>query len=125
LILDTNAVSALAEGDPNLLKGAQGVAAFALPVVVIGEFCFGFARSRHRARYARWLEELLRASTVLLIDEETARHYANVREMLRVRGRPIPSNDTWIAALALQHDLPVLTRDEHFAGVEGVRRITW
>ena len=125
MILDTNAVSALADGNPDLLQAAAGVARFSLPVVVLGEFHFGIARSRNRARYARWLDKLIGVSEVLLVDEETALHYAAVRDRLREKGRPIPSNDTWIAALALQHGLAVLTRDDHFDHVDGLRRRAW
>ena len=125
MILDTNAVSAFADGDPEVLRVASGVTTFSLPAVVLGEFRFGIARSRHRNRYVAWLEDFISASTVLVIDEETSRHYADLRESLRVTGRPIPSNDTWIAALAIQHRLPVLSRDEHLHGIEGVRAIAW
>ena len=125
MILDTNAVSALADGDPGLLEKVASVAQFSLPVVVLGEFRFGIARSRHHARYARWLEQLVAVSSVLLVDEETAASYAAVRERLRKKGRPIPSNDAWIAALALQHTLPVMTQDEHFDLVDGLQRKAW
>jgi tRNA(fMet)-specific endonuclease VapC len=125
VILDTNAVSALADGDPAFLRVIAGVARFSLPVVVLGEYRFGVARSRHRAKYDQWLEALLRVSAVLLVDDQTAVHYAAVRETLRKKGRPIPSNDAWIASLALQHRLPVLTRDEHFGLVDGVERRGW
>jgi tRNA(fMet)-specific endonuclease VapC len=125
LILDTNAVSALADGDPAFLRATAAVARFSLPVVVLGEFRYGIARSRHRARYDDWLGKLVSISSVLSIDDETAAHYAAVREKLREKGRPIPSNDTWIAALALQHRVPVLTRDEHFGLVDGIERRGW
>ena len=125
MILDTNAVSALADGDTKLLRSVASVAKFSLPVVVLGEFRFGIARSRYRARYAQWLRQLAEASAVLLIDEVTADHYATIREILRDRGRPIPSNDAWIAALALQHRQPVVSRDEHFDLVDGVERHAW
>ena len=66
MILDTNAVSALADGDAGLVEAAASVERFSLPVVVLGEFQFGIARSRHRARYARWLEQLV--TVVLPVD---------------------------------------------------------
>lgn len=125
MILDTNAVSALADGDANLPRAASAVVRFSLPVVVLGEFRFGIARSRHRTRYAQWLGRLIAASTILVVDQETAISYAAIRDSLRRKGRPIPSNDAWIAALALQHDLPVLSRDEHFDQVEGLQRLGW
>ena len=80
----------------------------------------GIPRTRHRQEYHEWLQKLADVSAVLLIDEETATHCAVVRERLRAKGRPIPSHDAWIAALALQHRLPISTRDEH-----GIERRTW
>ena len=125
MILDTNALSALADGSAALEAAAQGVETFAVPVIVLGEFRFGVLRSRHRGRYESWLARLLDASRTLVVDAETAIRYAAVRDALREKGRPIPSNDTWIAALALQHGLPVLSRDAHFDEVQGVRRVAW
>jgi tRNA(fMet)-specific endonuclease VapC len=125
VILDTNAVSALADGDSALARVLADVARFTLPVIVIGEFRFGLARSRHRERYERWLASLVTVSAVADVDLDTATHYARLRDELRTAGRPIPSNDTWIAALAVQHGLPVVSRDEHFDQVDQVRRIQW
>ena len=62
---------------------------------------------------------------VLSVDNETASEYALIRGELRRSGRPIPGNDVWIAALARQHALPVLSRDHHFDVVPGLRRIGW
>jgi predicted nucleic acid-binding protein len=125
LILDTNALSALADGSRALEAAAAGVNRFTIPVIVIGEFRFGILRSRHRARYETWLAELIDVSHVMTVDEQTANHYATLREELRRRGRPIPSNDAWIAALALQHGLSVLSNDAHFDAVPKVTRISW
>ena len=125
MILDTNALSALADGTPAFERAAHGVVRFSIPVIVLGEFLFGIGRSRHRRQYEQWLEELIEASDVLQVDRETAARYAAVRGELRRRGRPIPSNDTWIAALALQHDLTLLSRDAHFDEVSAVRRVHW
>ncbi|MBI2893201.1 MAG: type II toxin-antitoxin system VapC family toxin [Deltaproteobacteria bacterium] len=125
MILDTNAVSALADGVASLEVAAARVDVFALPVIVIGEFRFGILRSRHRRRYESWLDRLVAVCNVLRLDEETAAHYSTLREELRAAGRPIPSNDAWIAALARQHDLPVLSRDAHFDEVTGLTRTSW
>ena len=62
---------------------------------------------------------------LLVLNSATARHYADVRHELRLAGHPIPENDIWIAALARQHQLPIVSRDEHFDAVHGVRRIDW
>jgi predicted nucleic acid-binding protein len=125
VILDTNALSALADGAPAFEAAARAVRQFSIPVIVLGEFLFGARRSRHRRRYEKWLEQLTDVSIVLDIDRDCAARYALLREALRRRGRPIPSNDAWIAALALQHNLAVLSRDTHFDEVEGLQRVTW
>ena len=125
MILDTNALSALADGSTTFATAAADVDVLSLPVVVLGEFLYGIARSRHRVRYEAWLARLLEVCPLLVVDHVTAARYATIRAALRERGRPIPSNDAWIAALALQHGLPVLSRDTHFDEVPGVRRVAW
>jgi predicted nucleic acid-binding protein len=62
---------------------------------------------------------------VLEIVESTTVHYATVRSLLKAQGTPIPANDCWIAALAKEHRLPVVSRDMHFDWVQGIRRIAW
>ena len=97
----------------------------ALPGIVLGEFRYGIAESRHRGAYERWLETHLPDFEILTVTDGTAVAYAGLRVALRRLGRPIPANDAWIAALALQHRLPVLSRDEHFDVVVGIERKSW
>jgi tRNA(fMet)-specific endonuclease VapC len=125
LILDTNALSATAEGHPGVTRILAGVQQLALPVVVIGEYRYGIAQSRHRARYRRWLDSLITECTVLDITEQTTHHYAAINVELRQAGKPIPTNDLWIAALCRQHGLPLLSQDRHFDEVSGVQRLDW
>jgi predicted nucleic acid-binding protein len=94
-------------------------------VIVLGEFRYGIARSRHRAVYEQWLQSQLRTFEVLAVTDETATSYAALRVALKQKGTPIPANDTWIAALALQHRLPVLSRDQHFDFVPRLTRQGW
>ena len=125
LILDTNALCAAAEehsGVMGILGGAQQVA---LPVVVIGEYRYGIAQSRHRARYRQWLDGLIQDCIVLNITEQTTHHYAAINGELRQAGKPIPTNDLWIAALCRQHGLPLLSHDRHFDVVSGIQRLAW
>lgn len=125
MILDTNAVSALFTGDPALGTVLSEAEMHHLPVIVIGEYRFGLLGSRDRQDLERMLRVLLRESLILPVDEETAEAYSQVRDELRRKGRPIPENDIWIAALACQYDLPVVSRDGHFDQVPGLRRIAW
>jgi len=94
-------------------------------VIVLGEFRYGISGSRHRREYEQWLEQHLPAFEVLTVTEPTTQAYAQVRIALKKLGRPIPANDVWIAALALQHRLPLMSRNEHFDSVPGLRREAW
>ena len=125
MILDTNALSAAAEEHPGVIGILAGAQQLALPVVVIGEYRYGIAQSRHRARYRRWLDGLVADCRVLDVDEQTTHHYAAISVELRQAGKPIPTNDLWIAALCRQHGLPLLSRDRHFDAVSGVQRLDW
>ena len=125
MILDTNALSAFIDGHPAIGARLSAESRVAIPVIVLGEFRYGIIGSRHRAAYERWLDDHLRHFEILSITESTAVSYANVRTALKKIGRPIPANDAWIAALCLQHRLPILTQDEDFDAVPGVRRETW
>lgn len=125
MILDTNSFSAAADGDSALQRILAEANTAAVPVIVLGEFRFGIRQSRHRMRYESWLLESIPNYRVLAVDIETAEHYAEIRGELKRSGRPIPANDLWIAALARQHTLPLLTRDQHFDAVPGLRRVDW
>ena len=123
LILDTNALSAFAEGDAALGERLRDYESFAVPVVVLGEYRFGVLQSRKREQHELWLAR--RVPIVLDVDERTATHYAEIRLELKRVGRPIPVNDLWIAALCRQHGYDILSRDKHFDQVAGLRRIPW
>jgi predicted nucleic acid-binding protein len=125
LILDTNALSAFAEGDPGIAREIGDDPHMAIPVVVLGEYLYGIRRSRFRRRCERWLSDSSDAFTVLEIGAQTASHYADIRRELRDAGLPIPVNDVWVAALAREYRLAVLTRDRHFEAVTGVRIRAW
>lgn len=125
MILDTNALSAAADDDSALIAILARSDQMAIPVIVLGEYRYGIAQSRHRASYERWLEGLLQDCIVLDINEATTHCYAEISVELKRMGKPIPTNDLWIAALCRQHALPLLSRDRHFDAVPGTKRIDW
>ena len=125
MILDTNALSALAEGDVAAAAKLGEARQVAVPVIVLGEYLFGIAHSRRRHEFERWLRELVSTVRVLDVNEETAARYAGARTELKQSGTPIPSNDVWIAALCRQHALPLLSRDRHFDLIKGLERVSW
>lgn len=125
MILDTNALSAVADDDAGAIDVLARAAEMAIPVIVIGEYRHGIAQSRHRAIYENWLAGLLNDCMVLDVQEPTTHYYAEITLELKRKGKPIPTNDIWIAALCRQYSLPLLSRDRHFDLVAGSRRIGW
>jgi predicted nucleic acid-binding protein len=114
MIVDTNALSAAADGDSNVIAVLARAAQMVIPVIVLGEYRYGIAQSRNRASYESWLTGLLQDCLVLDITEPTTQYYAEIILELKRKGKPIPTNDLWIAALCRQHSLPLLSRDRHF-----------
>ena len=125
MILDTNALSAAADDDPAMVDVLAGAEQIAIPVIVLGEYRHGIAQSRNRASFEDWLAGLLNDCLVLDINEPTTHYYAEITLELKRKGKPIPTNDVWIAALCRQHSLPLVSRDRHFDLVAGNKRIEW
>ncbi len=125
MMLDTNALSAWAEGDRLIEPVLRSAARLVVPVVVLGEFEYGIRQSRYAQRYADWLSTNLASVEVATIDREVARSYGLLRLELKQAGTPIPINDTWIAAIARHQRLPVISRDSHFDAVAGLQRVAW
>jgi tRNA(fMet)-specific endonuclease VapC len=125
VILDTNGLSALAEGESALEPILRKAAELAIPVIVLGEYRYGISQSRNRTRYEHWLAQYLPSFRILDVDERTTISYSGVRSELKKAATPIPSNDVWIAALCRQHSLPLLSRDRHFDAVSGITRLAW
>jgi tRNA(fMet)-specific endonuclease VapC len=125
LILDTNALSAFADGDEKLLRVIENESELALPAIVLGEYVYGIQQSRLRASYEAWIKANLPFFDLLPIVQETAERYAEIRRELKTAGTPIPNNDLWIAALARHHHTPLVTRDSHFRVIQRLRLIPW
>ena len=125
MIVDTNALSAAADGDSNVIAILSRADQMVIPVIVLGEYRYGIAQSRNRASYENWLTGLLQDCLVLDITGPTTQYYADIVLELKRKGKPIPTNDLWIAALCRQQSLPLLSRDRHFDLVAGTKRIEW
>ncbi|MBI5202354.1 MAG: type II toxin-antitoxin system VapC family toxin [Elusimicrobia bacterium] len=119
LALDTNGYRAAADGEPKARGLLQRADEIVLPFVVLGELRAGFAAGTHGKRNEAKLTEFLGSPRVRVIfaDEQTTHHYGVLFAQLRKQGTPIPTNDLWIAALLVQHDLPILSSDRHFGAV--------
>jgi tRNA(fMet)-specific endonuclease VapC len=94
-----------------------------VPVIVLAELLNGARRSRRVAENVQQIEGFVNRNAVLPCERTTASYYADIDNQLRKRGKPIPQNDVWIAAVAQQHGLPLATRDAHFDEVESLLRV--
>ena len=122
VLLDTNGYGAFREGLPEAVEIVRHAPFVGLNSIILGELLGGFAAGSREASNREALALFLGADgvTVFSVDERTAEHYGRVYAGLRRRGKPIPTNDMWIAATALQHGLAVFTYDPHFKYVEGI-----
>jgi len=122
LIIDTNAYAGLLNGEPKTVQFLRAAQEIHLPLIVLGELLAGFAAGTRVQKNRDELARFMASPRVQVMkpDEKTAQHYADVFAALRRQGMPIPSNDLWIAALARQHRLALLSFDTHFAAVPGL-----
>jgi len=125
MILDTNALSAAADNDRQVAAILAHADELAIPVIVLGEYRHGIAQSRNRTSYESWLAALLNDCMLLDVTEPTTHYYAEIVLELKRKGKPMPTNDLWIAALCRQHSLPLLSQDRHFDWVAGSKRVGW
>ena len=114
--VDTNRLTDLFQGDAELAELLGTCEEVWIPLVALGEIKAGFYGGRQQQRNELLLQKFLAKTTVgvLLPSRETAEHYARLFVQLKRAGTPVPDNDLWIAALVLEHDVALLTRDGHF-----------
>ncbi len=119
LVIDTNVLIELFEHDYKLPDMFRRYDCIHLPATVIGEYKAGITDTRQGRMSSRKLADYLKHETVdaVPITDATAEMYAKVFKALKAQGRPIPQNDMWIAASALEHGADILTYDEHFRAV--------
>lgn len=125
IALDTNRYTDFCRGEQDVVESIARAEKIYLPFIVLGEIRAGFQAGSKAKQNERNLIRFLNSPRVrlLLPDEQTTHHYANVFAQLRKQGTPIPTNDIWIAALVLQHDLLLLARDNHFDYLPQLARI--
>ncbi len=123
LCIDTNVYSAYRKGVNEIVDIFKAASHVWIPAIVLGELRFGFVNGNRNASNELLLEQFLESPTVsvAVAGAPTSREYAFLSHQLRVRGAPIPTNDIWIAASAMELDCPVLTFATHFKRIEGLR----
>src|SRR5262245_23139855 len=125
LALDTNRYVDLAKGVPEVAARVARVDSLIIPFVVLGELRAGFRGGSRGEQNERELVRFLSSPRVEVVnpDDATTHHYARLIYQLRKQGTPIPTNDVWIAALVIQHQLHLYDRDQHFDALPQLARI--
>ncbi len=125
VLLDTNIVIGILANDEAILSRLVETEAVFLSSIVLGELYYGVFKSAHPDDNAQRIDRLATSTAVLSCDATTAHHYGRIKAELRAKGRPIPENDIWVAAIAQQHSLTVVSRDLHFEEVDHLRLEKW
>ncbi len=124
-LLDTNIVIALFAGEEAVKERLGGSGEFLVSSVVLGELYYGANKSQRVADNTARIDEFAARSIVVGCNTDTAKRYGEVKDRLRRKGHPIPENDIWIAAQALENELTLVARDAHFVEVDGLSLETW
>ena len=125
ILLDTSVVVAHLRGRIDLQSLAAPVEPLFLPLVALGELYRGVLKSARPEFNRAKVDEFLEIAAVLSPDVATADIYARIAQTLEIKGTPIPENDIWIAAVALECDMPLATRDDHFRQVDKLDILWW
>ncbi len=122
ILVDTNGYAAFKRNDPAATGVIRSVEFIGLSVIVLGELLGGFKGGSREEKNIEELNEFMDSPRVhlLQIDEETAEFYAKIYWDLKKKGKPIPSNDMWVAASAMRHGLSLFTLDDHFNNIDGL-----
>ena len=124
-LLDTNVVIALFANETATKNRLKEVEEVFVPCITLGELYYGAHKSKRRTNNIRQIKEFASQSIVLNCDTDTAQRYGEIKNELRQKGRPIPENDIWIAAIAQQNNLILVTSDDHFREVENLKVEAW
>lgn len=126
VLLDTVMVIAYLKSEQTVLNRLQGLSVY-VASITIGEMFFGAYKSSRVNDNLRELRGFIASSNITIIDCDTITgdYYGQIKQSLKRKGRPIPENDIWIAATALQHGLTLISRDAHFNEVDGLDLTTW
>ena len=124
-LLDTNIVIALWGGDNDVIRQFNQNMLVYVPSIVFGELYYGAKKSARSDLNLARIDEFASSVEMIDVDFRDARLYGEIKDHLRKNGRPIPENDIWIAALAMRHELTLVTRDAHFQSVQGLKIEMW
>src|SRR5262249_53178562 len=125
--LDTNIAIAYLNNETIVRQKLQSLtlAKAFLPSIALGELYYGAKNSTRASANIIEIKEFVAITTVIPCNEGTAEQYGDIRKALKLKGPPLPENDIWIAAIARQHDLTLVTRDDHFKEIDALKMEKW
>jgi len=124
-LLDTSILIELLRKNHHVLSRLEQIQTVLLPFVAVGELYYGAFKSHRGRQHEDQIRQLVSHCVVLTGDDETGYWYGFIKNRLWRKGQPIPENDIWIAAIAMQFQLTVATRDKHFLAVDDLRVEMW
>ena len=124
-LLDTNIIIGVFTGDMAIAEKIRNGNNLFLASPTVGELHYGAQKSNRVPENLHRINTFVEEHIFLPCDLETAQWYGIIKERLQRKGRPIPNNDIWIAAIALQYDLILVTRDSHFDEIESLQTEYW
>ncbi len=124
-LLDTNTIIDLFAGKNSVKENLLHANEVFISSIAIGELYYGAYKSCHTDNNLRQIDDFTASCTVLCCNQDTAHEYGIIKNRLREKGMPIPENDIWIAAIARQYDLILITCDKHFFKIEDLKQEKW
>ncbi|HWR33091.1 MAG TPA: type II toxin-antitoxin system VapC family toxin [Chitinophagaceae bacterium] len=124
-LLDTSIIIEIFDGNRKIADKLVKLSGFYISAVVLGELYIGINRVANKTKHLKKLNDFLDLCTVLNSDTITAMYYGEIISNLYKKGKPLPINDVWIAAAAMQHNLTLVTRDKHFNEIQGLKIKAW
>ena len=124
-LLDTNIVIAIFANDASVINSLARTNEVFVPSIALGELYYGAHKSSRVEANIERINEFAASSSIITCDTVTSQQYGMIKNVLRVKGRPIPENDIWIAAIAKQYQLTLISRDNHFKVIDGLSITAW
>ncbi len=124
-IFDTNIVIKFFAKEKKILEKVKNCDKIFIPSIVVGELYYGAYNSTKKENNIKRIEQFLQETEILFCDDNTAIEYGKIKKKLKDKGKPIPENDIWIAAVSIQHAIKIACRDIHFEYVDNLDFEKW
>lgn len=124
LLFDTNIIIAFLKNEATVVDLFAKQDEINVSSITVGEMLYGALNSNQSEQNFDLYSRFFNYCNVYKIDKNTSENYARIRFILKSKGTPIPENDIWIAATALEHSLSIVTRDKHILGIDFIKTIS-